>query len=93
MAEPLPASARTTRPVAATPEVEPTRGTPEPRLLAADAIEWERELATEDLDEPSTDFGRDSDEDDSSWPTPAVPPLEPAGSLSRAASLALFGHV
>jgi hypothetical protein len=77
-------------PVTATDAVD--RGTSPPPLreaLAAE-IDWDE---VDDLTplNPAEGFDEvDGFEDD--WEAPSVPPLETAGSMSRAASMALFGH-
>lgn len=62
------------------PVVEPAPLTSPPPLRAALSahIDWAEVEEFEDLDED--------------WEAPSVPPLETAGSMSRTASMALFGH-
>jgi hypothetical protein len=62
------------------PLVEPAPLASPPPLRAALSahIDWAEVEELEDLDED--------------WEAPSVPPLETAGSMSRTASMALFGH-
>jgi hypothetical protein len=91
MAEPLPTPPAPTEPlvtVAALPERPSLRDT-----LAAQ-IDWdepEHLEALDDLDRSPDDLSSLEDFDGASEAT-SVPPLEVSGSMSRAASMALFGH-
>jgi hypothetical protein len=76
------------------PEAYPLEVFPaEFRPLADDTLEWETELAAGAERDLDAELGWDLAEEVTNLETPPVPPLELAGSLSRAASLALFGHV
>jgi hypothetical protein len=86
--------------------VQPPAAEVESHVAATDAVDREhppplREALTAKIDwdevddltplNPAQGFDEvDGFEDD--WEAPSVPPLETTGSMSRAASMALFGH-
>jgi hypothetical protein len=82
---PPPATLDPVAPVAsAAPAIPPAarvaddRAAPPLREALAAHIDWDHVEELEDLDED--------------WESPAIPPLEPVGGMSRTASMALFGH-
>ncbi|HEX3825265.1 MAG TPA: hypothetical protein VHV79_12440 [Mycobacteriales bacterium] len=101
MAEPLPKSVPAPVPAPArAPQPQlvelPGRNSLIARLASPSARNAESELPTvrEALSSQIEweEFDEHDDRDDVDLETPAVPPLEAAGSMSRAASVALFGH-
>jgi hypothetical protein len=108
MAEPLPQASAPLHPAtraetvtapdnatAPEPLLEPTEPVghehpPPLRQALAAEIVWDE---VEDLGPLDPAEGLDDVETyDDDWAAPSVPPLETAGSMSRAASMALFGH-
>lgn len=99
MAEPLPA--RADQAAQAMPEAQPAP------VLAAHSedgahLEWIDDEWAGDLDDEESanqlvdirllDHHESDDEDLDDIESPTVPPVEPLGTMSRRASLALFGH-
>jgi hypothetical protein len=91
-AEPVTAHVPLTAPEPTLPPAEPVvREHPPPlrQALAAEIV-WDE---VDDLGPLDPAEGLDHVEGyDDDWEAPSVPPLETAGTMSRAASVALFGH-
>lgn len=92
MAEPLPHGPRPTDTPVATRDASPQRRSLR-EVLVAD-IDWDEPERLEILDDVdhSPDDLSNLEDIDGDWDAPSVPPLEAVGSMSRDASMALFGH-
>jgi hypothetical protein len=96
MAEPAPIDM--IEPVVETVSFDPTPATRQPqRRSLRDAltaeIDWDEPEHVDVLElDRSPDDLSGLEELGEDWVTPSVPPLEAPGSMSRVASLALFGH-
>lgn len=97
MAEPLPNGPRPADTPVAISDTPQRRSLRDVLVAEIDWDEPERLEVLDDVDRSREDLTSPDDlstlEDlDDDWEAPSVPPLETAGSMSRVASLALFGH-